>query len=261
MSWNSKDLDNEAQILGLGPRRQGDISPFHDWNANWGQVATLHPGESKTLITTQMFPINMPIAYQLRWALRPTGPFTPALPAPIDGVRVQLLKSIDLRTGQADEEFTLFGGQAQPSCVLICRKLSILMTSLVGEGGANVSIQAAVCPVQNIDCNELRGRGDGYALITQQHFTQTQLATPIVVLAPNSRRAQFFVQNQSTNSDVIVQMGTDAAFGPPPVGVMILPAGINGIYESPIGGWTGPVSISFSNGTGDGGALITEGTF
>lgn len=255
----SMDLDVQQQLLGLEPR-QGDISPFHNWNANWGQVATLHPGESKTLITTQMFPINLPIAYQLRFSLFPAGPFSAAVPPGVDGVKVQLLKSIDLRTGSADEQFSLFPGQAQPSCIIICRKLSIVLTSAVGEGGINFSVQAAICPVENIDCDELRGRANGYSNSVSS-FIQTQAATPIVVLTPHTNRAQYLVQNTSTDSDVIVQQGINATFGPPPRGIVILPAGFSGIFESQLGGWLGAVSISFSNGTGNGGALVTEGSF
>lgn len=258
MRWSAMNLTNEAQLLGLDPR-QGDINPFHNFNANWGKALTLEPGKSDTVITIQQLPYNIPIAYQLRFALSPGGPFTPRVPSAIDGVNVKLIKSIDLRTGSADEEFTLIGGQAQPSCVIICRALSIVIASLVGEGGANVSIQAAACPVENIDCDELRGRDNGWSTATSSEI-QTQNGS-ILALLPNPNRATFFVQNISTNSDVLVAFGTTADFGPPLHGAMILPAGIDGIYESPLKGYTGPVAIRFSNGSGDGGALITEGTY
>lgn len=253
-------MTDAEQIRGLRPR-VGDISPHHNQNSRWGDVFRLDPGKRANPISTQMFDQNIPIAYQLRFALRETGPFTPGLPGAIDGVRVQLLKSIDLKAGEANEEFTLFGGNAQPSCQIICRKLSVILTSLVGEGGANVFCQVAACVVTNVDCDELRGMGNGYSRITQQEFIQTQATPVIIALAPNANRAQFFVQNLSSDSDVYIQWGDNVAVGPPAVAVMVLPQGISAIYESPVGAWTGEVTISFSNGSGDGGALITEGSF
>lgn len=255
MRWDARDLTNEAQLLGLG-HRQGDINPLHDFNKNWGQVATLHPGESKTLVTTQMFPINVPIAYQLRFSLEPSGPFAPALPAGIDGVRVQLLKSIDLRTGSADEQFTLFGGQAQPSCVIICRKLSIVLTSLVGEGGANVSLQAASCPVEFIDCGELTGANQPYTG-TSINFVAASVATTTLA-TPNTRRAQIIIQNTSTNADMIIAFGPGASFTGP-FGTFILPRNTLGIYESELNGYGGVITAAWTAAP-NGGALVTEGS-
>jgi len=256
MKWSAMNLDVREQMLGLGTR-DGDISPFHDWNANWGQVATLHPGESKTLITTQMWPINIPLAYQLRFALRPGGPFGPALPGAIAGLRVQLLKSIDLRSGSADEEFTLFGGQAQPSCIIICRKLSVLLTSLEGESGANVSVQVALCPVEFIDCDELTGKNEPYTA-TSINFIPATVATTTLAAA-NSRRAQLLVQNTSTNAAMIVALGSGASFTGP-VGTMILPANSFGIYETPLNAYGGIVTAAWNTSSPNGGALVTEGS-
>lgn len=255
-------LTDQQQIAGLGPR-QGDIRRRHNPNSRWGSTVILKPQQSQTVISTEMFDSNIPIAVQLRWALNSHAPYTPVFPGGT-GARVELLKSIDLKAGAANESFDINPNQVQPFCVIICRQLAVTVKNLSTsdpDSGDNVLLHAAACVVQSVDCNDILAFGNGYSKVTQQQFIQTQSSTPLLALAPNSRRAQFFVQNTSTDSDIIIQWGSDAGFGPPAKGVMILPAGIDGIYESPVGAWTGEVTISFSNGSGDGGALITEGSF
>lgn len=255
-------LTDAEQIAGLRPR-VGDISRRHNSNARWGSTVILKPQQAQTVIATEMFDSNIPIAVQLRWAANSRAPYTPVFPGGT-GARVELLKSVDLKAGAANESFDITANQTQPFCVVICRQLSVTVKNLDTsdpDSGNNVLLHAAACRVTNVDCNDLLGFGNGYQTISQQEFIQTQLSTPILALAPNARRAQFFVQNTSSDSDVIIQWGLDAGFGPPAKGVMILPAGFNGVYESPLSAWTGAVTISFSNGTGDGGALITEGSF
>lgn len=256
--WDKKMYTDEWQIAHLEPR-QGDISP-HNVPANvgrWGGVFTLQPGQSYTPVLTPMFPVNIPIAYQIRFAPRPAGPFTPIVPLGVDGVEVTLIKSIDLKSGGANERFILFDGMSQKTCTIIARNLAITLRSIGGEGGANVTVQVSACPVAWVDCRDVAGTPASSYLTAVETFVPAAVG-PVTLLAAKATRAQWFVQNTSTNADMIIKLGTGASWTGPS-GSIILPRGSLGIYESPLDGYLGIVTAAWT-ASPNGGALVTEGS-
>jgi hypothetical protein len=252
---------------GLDPRRGDDQIAYHDANSRWGSTAQIPPGGTATLILTRETPINEPIAYQLRFAETPSGPFTPALTANAStGAIINLLKSVDVKAGAANEQFSLFPGQTQPSCVLICRKLVITIQNLSQPGtdpGDNVTlyVEAAACPVTNVDCGEIvpDETTGGYPNATTVSFTASTDITTF--LAANTARKQFFLQNLSTNATLFFCLGT---INPEVPIALSLPPGLSAIYESPLNGYTGVVQgvwvTTIGSDDPDGQAVVTEGT-
>jgi hypothetical protein len=256
--WDKKLYTDEWQIAALEPR-QGDITPA-DVPKNvgrWGGVFTLQPGQSYAPVMTPMYPINIPIAYQIRFALSPAGPFTPVCPNGVDGVEITLIKSIDLKSGGANERFRILDGQSQPSCTIIARNLNITVRSIGGEGGANVTMQVSACPVAWVDCQDVAGTPASSYASTVSTFVPAAVG-PVTLLAANAARAQWFVQNTSTNADMILKLGTGASFTGPS-GTIILPRSSLGIYESPLDGYLGIITAAWTAAP-NGGAIVTEGT-
>lgn len=253
-------LTDRFQVRGLGPR-VGDVSPRHNSNARWGATVLLHPQQAETVISTEMFDSNIPIALQLRWAALVQGPYSPVFPIGLDdGALVKLLKSIDYKAGAANESFTLFPGQRQPTCVIVCRQLQVTVKNLSTndfDSGSDIFLQAAACRVTNVDCDEIIGGGQGYDNATETFVPAS--TTVVTLLAANSRRAQFVVQNTS-NGNMLLKFGTAASFVGPS-GTVILPANSEGIYESPVGGYRGAVTAIWQGGGLTGGAIVTEGVF
>jgi hypothetical protein len=259
---SSMNLNDAAQIAGLRPR-PGDVSPHHDFNSRLGHVFTLQgigvgDGTHKTitLVSTPQYPTNIPIAYQLRFGDQDTGGLlSPFVPAGVDGVQINLIKSIDPKAGAAIESFTLGGGEAQSTCMVIARALMITAT-IIGSEGVSLVVQAAVCPTQTADCAELTGNNLPYAHSAMQFFPASSSTT--IFAAAHTTRKQFIVQNTSTNSSLIIAFGAGASFTGP-VGTVVLPPGVDGVYESPLGGYAGLVTGAWDSPSANGGALVTEG--
>lgn len=254
--------------LGLDPRRGDNALAHYNQNARWGSTAILPPGRSATLIFTDDREINEPIAYQLLFAANdPAGPFSPLFPiAASTGAVLVISRSVDIKAGPAVEAVNLFPGDSQPQCVVICRKLVITIDNLSQPGvdpGDNVTlyVQAAACPVTNIDCGEIIPDGGelGYPNATTVEFTASTITRTF--LAANPKRRQFFVQNLSTNATLFFCLGV---INPEAPVALSLPPGLSAIYESPLNGYDGIVQGVWVTVIGsdppNGQAVVTEGT-
>ena len=121
-------------------------------------------------------------------------------------------------------------------------------------------VEAICSPVQNIGpTNEIHP----WAVSDNSAFKATT-AVATTLLAPNTQRVQFFIQNTSTNADLLLQFGLGPngdvpVFGATPTGTFILPRNIFAVYESPCPcGFKGTVFGIWSN-VGDGGAIVHQG--
>lgn len=275
--WSVPGMTDAEQIAGLRPRQGDGVIRRHNSNARWGSTARVdfagsslpNPHTSAALIDTNDFDTNLPIAYQLRFALNAAGPFSPVFPVGASsGAVLTIRKSIDFKAGVTEEQVTLFPGDRQIGCIFICRRLVVTIDNLSISGvdpGDNITlfVQAAACPVTNVDCNEITGRNSLSYSLADENFVAADINT-VTLLPANANRAQFLIQNTSTQGDLLICFGPGADFFNP-TGSIILPRGASNIYESPLNGYTGIVTGVWNNpvteGSPDGGALVTEGTF
>lgn len=253
--------------LHLNPRRGDEQLQRYNQNARWGSTAEIPPQSSATLIYTAESEINEPIAYQLLFSLNnPAGPFSPVFPTGAEsGAILRITRSVDIKAGAAIEDVQLFPGNTQPQCVVICRKLVITIDNLSARGGVdpgdNVTlfVNAAACPVTNVDCGEIipGDDGAGYPNATTVAFAATTDITTFLVANP--RRKQFIIQNTSTNATLFYCFGL---IDPDVPVALSLPPGLSAVYESPLNGYTGIIQgVWGGDDSPDGEAIVTEGSF
>ena len=137
--------------------------------------------------------------------------------------------------------------------------------------GLEVSIeQPGGTPAQNNLCNfwleavatvlddvSARARLPGYFTILNRTFVPAVNAS-VQLLASMNARAQFIIQNTSTNANLWVNFGFTAVLPPVPDATLVIKPG--DYYESPVGGYTGFVFGAWDDPAPNGGALVTEGT-
>lgn len=245
------------ELLPLLRNAEGDL-PLPG-SGRWGKVLFLHtatiagkpPRPSVTFIQTEILPVITPMAVSLRFSLDGLT-FTPAVPAAFGGtVLVEMIETIDMKTGAFRESFALTAGQTQPFCGIICRALNLSVT-LDGEN-TQLYVQAVAAPTTTIDCADVVGPGGttpAFSSTLQQRVAAAGAVWPAFVAvvdggdAGNPDRQQFSIQNNST-APLLVSLST-AIDGTPgsEVGSFILPGGISAIQSSDIR-YTGPVKITW----------------
>lgn len=274
--WDKHYYTDEWQHEALDPAL-GDERRGHNYNAIWGKTVGLDPGKSVTAISTQGFPMNVVMAFQLRFSESANGPFTATLPATgaFNGVTVKLMKSIDLKAGKAEETFDILPGFSQGVCTVICRQLSIALTAF-GDNLQTLFIQVAACVVETVDCNDLAPNPptppgepvliEGYSGTISTRFDIASIVYPgnVTLLIPNPVRRQFFVQNYG-DTDVGILFADGGAINWTPGSEhlsVVLPGGFSAVYESPVGCFRGRIFASTKPGgpTPVGFLLVTEGT-
>lgn len=97
-----------------------------------------------------------------------------------------------------------------------------------------------------------------YSARQTQSFVATNIAA-VQFLTPNAARAQFFIVNTSTTSNLLVKFGASAPVWPNN-GTFVLPKNQFAVYESPVNTFGGSV-WGIWDVAGDGGAIITSGSW
>jgi hypothetical protein len=237
-----------------------------------------------TLIATGDLGIPTPLSVQLRFApniatsvggVPPKFTHAPLLPfknAVVGGVNrwlVTVRRGIDQTTPITEDQYNLFigvpSGDTLPFDVATVRSLGVDIeaTTLLGPGLAWV--EAVVAPVAHIGAKNVVHPWD---IVSKQ--SAHALAASQVVLVANQDRAQFYLCNTSTNSDMligfisetpdqVVPAGSLPAW-PATRGAFVLPQNMFAVYESPTGNCFKGHVAAVRSGAGDGFLLATEGT-
>jgi hypothetical protein len=255
------DLTDEAQFWGLGPRA-GDEIPNFRAGRPWGKTFELDPHGtfSVTAIATEIFTRPRPFAFKLRFSLNAGGPFAAQVPITYGGtITVNVIESIDLKSGTIVESFKLVAGQNQTVCIALARSLSVTVSipqDPSGEAPAPLFVQAVAALVETVTCEELTGAPSySSAFVTRVPAS----ATIVELLGFNPARKQFIVHNSSPGgANLAIKFGDGASLtaGAESYSVLLAPGAR---YESPIGGWGGEVTGIWSAADANGEALVTEG--
>lgn len=242
------------ELLPALRNRPGDL-PMPG-NSRWGKVARLTSGTagnrtSLTFVQTDIIsPTPIPIAIKLRFS-EDGITYTPEVPALFGGnMIIDLIETIDMKSGPFKESFTLAPGDPMPICATIACALT-LSVKLDGEDTA-IFVQAVAAPTTMIDCADVTPAGDsipaGFNTVTSQ-FPAAVLDLPS--LPANARRAYLLVVNESAVDFTLYLHG---AAGP----AIVLPGGIHAGYD--VSNFRGALNGVFS-GNDAGYVSITEGTY
>ena len=216
-------------------------------NNRWGNAKKLEKGESYTFVNTEMLPIITPMAIQLSFSLDGVT-FSPAVPLTFaNNIQVDIIKGIDVKSGAFNETTVLIPGESLPFCSLIAKAVTVSVTNQ-DEGGGAIWVHCAVCPTTMIDCGSVTaGNDQSWNDVSSISFA-ADTAGPFVALPANTGARQIIIQN---NTAVPLYLGFGAFIpnpGPPPFSNMILPGGINAIWESQLGAFTGAIRAAFGPG-------------
>lgn len=250
--YGPPDLTEQEQFHLLGPR-QGDVLQPGRIGRPWGKVFALNPGESITAIATETFYRPLPFAVRLRFSTSKEGPFGPLLPI-ANSIFVDVIESLDLKSGPAVERFTIAPGAPFPRCFFIARSISVTVREAATTEIPPVFIQAVACPVETVDCDELTGApsyGDATVVRVAAAIVTTDL------LLANQLRKQFIVHNHAT-SNLALKFGAGASVAAGAESYTTLLAS-GARYESPLGGYGGRVTGVWDAADATGEALVTEG--
>lgn len=227
-----------------------------------------------TLIETHDLGRTYPINVQVRFAQsdaqgNPILPFTPAFPPSLTAghlVNLTVRRGSDevapvaVDTYQLLADLTGSAGQTIPFDIITGRSLGVDI-EFPDIGGTPVGLWVEAIATIVTDISE-QDKIKGWKTSLIQGVLGPAISPANVVLLPaHPDRAQFVVVNMSANADLIVCFGPGANWGPPNVvGSVVLPRNMFATYESPVGGYRGIVTGSWTAGA-VGGALVTEGTY
>ena len=134
-----------------------------------------------------------------------------------------------------------------------CRQLDINV-EMVGPPGTSVWVEALSSVIEEPSRLE---KLTGYQFARVFAFAPTD-HLPHLMLPARPARVQFIIVNQSPDSDLYVGFGlADPTVFP----TFILPKNISAVYESPIGGYNGPITGAFIGGVPTGSGVITDGSY
>ncbi len=226
--------------------RDGDIPQAG--RDRWGKAKRLKPGESYTFINTVMRDIVCPMALQIAFSIDGKN-FTPNVPtfAP-NNVQVDVLKAVDVKSGAFNETTVLNPGDALPFCSLIAKALTVNITNLTETVGSDIYVHAVACPTTMVDCGSITNdvNSPWNDVISIAYAANTVgVFNPLI---PFSTSKQTIIQN---NTAVPLYLGFGSFIpnpGPPPFSNMVLPGGINAIWESQLGAFIGAVNAAFGPG-------------
>ena len=235
--------------------REGDIPrPGFD---RWAKAKKLKAGESYTFIQTGMMDIITPMALQLAFSIDGID-FSPIVPLTASQHAIVVItKSVDVKSGAFNETYDLTPGNGMPICSLIARALAVTVQNVPDSGSPDLWVHAAACPTTMIDCNSIVANPDSpwNDVVTDTFPANT--AGPFVALPASTGAKQIIIQN---NTAVPLYLGFGSfnpTPGPPPFSNMVLPGGINAIWESQLGAFIGAVNAAF----GPGGLATEYATF
>jgi hypothetical protein len=227
-------------------QRPGEIpAPGND---RWGKSVLLQRGGNYCVINTGMLDaVPTAIALQLAFSLDDQT-YTAAVPAAYTGrVLVDLIKAVDVKAGGFRESTTLNPGDAMPFCTLLARALTVNIT-LLDEAAGPLYVHAVAAPVQTVDCESVTNPPDSPWSDVNTLRVAANTAGVFVGIPAASTTKQIFIQNNSA-VDLLLGFGSNLpSLGPPPVYNVILPGGINSIFESQLGAFIGQVRAIFAAG-------------
>lgn len=238
------------QLMG----RPGDLPP--PGNNRWGKSHMLTGGESYTFINTDMLPLVTPMALQLSFSLDGVV-FSPTLPLGFGGVLgVTVTKAVDVKSGAFVETTTLNPGDPMPFCSLIAKALTVTISN-TSEAAPDIWVHCVACPTEMVDCGSItEGADTSWNDVVSVSFAADTVGSFVALTASTGAR-QIIIQNNTT---VPLYLGFGAfvpAPGPPPFSNLILPGGINAVWESQLNAFKGMIRGAF----GPGGSATDFATF
>jgi len=228
-----------------------------------------------TFVRTQDLGVPMPLNLQVRFAVNDQGnvrrgnpilPFEYPLVGSATRIKVTIRRGIDPSSSPTIDDYFIGVNEVLPIDTITARELGVEIeavgpAAIPNDPDSTTAWVEAICsPVQDIGpTNKIHP----WAVADNPAFKATS-ATASALLAANTQRVQFFIQNTSTNADLLLQFGLGPnndvpVFGATPKGSFILPRNIFAVYESPCPcGFKGTVFGIWSN-AGDGGAIVHQG--
>lgn len=257
--------------------RQGDLPPPGNARDRYGNTEHLYSAPTGSQVKAQAFVATSPYQNPIPWAIQMRFStdgvtYRPRVPGSAQcDVKVTISTGFDALGGRATESFQLEAGELPSLCMIIASQLDIIAEAMphVPDAGpttnGDVFVKIVAAPLSSIACAEILGEEvvPGYGDVTSVRIPITAGPPPTSYLAlpANANRAQFIVQN-NTDADVMLAFDAGANVDPGSEhGVIVIPAGSKGGYESPIGGYKGPVSISIAVGVTTGFVLVSEGVY
>lgn len=225
--------------------RAGDLP--QPGNDRWGKARKLVGGESYTFISTGMMPLVTPMALQLSFSLDGVV-FTPALPLGFpNNIGVVITKAVDVKSGAFTETTVLTPGESMPFCTLIAKALTVTIQNTI-EASPDLWVHCVACPTETIDCGSVTVAADSpWNDVVSVSFPANTPGNFIALGASNGAR-QVIVQN---NTSVPLYLGFGSFIpspGPPPFSNLILPGGINAVWESQLNAFKGNIRGAFGPG-------------
>lgn len=237
--------------------RTGDMP--QPGNNRWGKAQRLKGGSSYTFVNTEMLPMVTPMALSISFSLDGIN-FSPVVPLAFGGViGVTLMKAVDVKAGAFNESFALNPGEAMPFCSLIAKALTVSIDN-TSEAAPDIWVHAVACPTEMIDCGSVTvGADTSWTDVVSVSFAANTIGNFIALDASNGAR-QVIVQN---NTSVPLYLGFGSFIpspGPPPFSNLILPGGINAVWESQLNAFKGTIRGAFGpGGSGTEFATFTRG--
>jgi hypothetical protein len=241
-------------------------------NSRWGKVARLATGTqvnstsrqgTLTFVQTEVIaPAPVPIAIKIGFSLDGET-YTPALPLSFGGnVIVDLIETIDMKSGAFRERFTLAPGDVLPICATMACGLSLSVT-LDGEDVA-LFVQVVAAPTMTMDCADIVGPTNTTTTpagwgedSTIARYDAVAASTYTLGLSP--KRAYLSIANQSA-SNLFIKLGPGVDTTPgSELATIVLPPGSFSGYE--VLRYVGSVSFKFDADDATGYALVTEGRY
>ncbi len=239
--------------------------------SRWGKVARLATGTQVdqtnkkgrlTFVQTEVISnAPTPIAIKIRFSLDGLT-YTPEVPATFGGnVIVDLIETIDMKSGAFRESFTLAPGEAMPICAVMACALN-LSVSLDGED-AVLFVQVVAAPTTMIDCADVTPTPpppSAPKLFSNTEITRhaAVIATPYTLGAVPGRGFLTVINQSAANlfialgPGVVVTPGTEFA-------TIILPPNVFPGYE--VLNYEGNVVFEFDATDAAGFALVTQGFY
>lgn len=262
----------------LDPRAMPPSSYGRPQN-RWGQRALIAIGDpvataqfgarnTVTVVDTELF--KDPTAwivqfrYQLttaatRYAIDETA-WTTIVPA---SHRQSIIRGIDALGGRAPTAFDLLVTINHPAETLLAHSLQIEIGPLLVAGPSAMWVEVFAVPICCFDPTLIAAPAGGLGGYGTTVVTRVAAnVANVQLVAANPARRQFYIHNNSVQ-DMAVLLGPGAAsFAAGAENFsFILPASAFATYESPIGGYTGPINAIWRAADAAGEALITQGFF
>lgn len=252
------------ELLPLLRNRPGDL-PMPG-NSRWGKVALLTTGTagrrgSLTFVHTDVIsPTPIPIAVKLRFSLDNIT-FTPEVPATFGGnVIVDMIETIDMKSGPFKESFTLEPGDVMPLCTTIACALTLSVKLDAEDTG--LYVEAVAAPTTTIDCADVVGPTPAVipAGIVATATTRWAAVTANTYnIGVDALRGLFVIVNQSA-ANLFVHLGTGVTITPGgEFATVVLPPNAFGGFEAL--NYRGEIYFRFDADDADGYALTTIGSY